>query len=225
VGEQYQILDAHLSELETKIRYKFNNTQLLVDALKHPSMGNSEEFQRLEFLGDAVLSVVISSYLYNNFPDLAEGDLTLYRSLIVKKSSLLEVARNLELEKYIMYASTKGEQLPKSIVADAVEALIAAIYLDSKDLNKTSEIIINLFSRLFDHFLEMSDVYDYKSILQQNAQKKGLPVPVYNLVKTSALKNKSIFEVAVEIDGKIVGYGIGRTIKEAQQNAAKNALQ
>ncbi len=211
-------------DLEERLGYRFSNKQYLESSLAHPSVSSNREFQRLEFLGDAVLNLCISTYLYNNFSDLNEGELTLYRSLIVKKSSLIKISNNLGLEHFIEFNGNNNLDIPKSVVSDTVEAIIGAIYLDANDISKVYEIVINLFFPLFDELLELTQKYDYKSLLQQNAQKRGLPVPTYNLVKTSALKNKSVFEVAVEIDGKIVGYGIGRTIKESQQNAAKNAL-
>lgn len=218
------IEEGKICEIEEKLGYKFSNKQYLENALTHPSVTPNNEFQRLEFLGDAVLNLCVSTYLYNNFPDLNEGELTLYRSLIVKKSSLLKVSNNLGLEHFIKFNGSMNTEIPKSVLADAVEAIIGAMFLDLGDITKLYDIVINLFYPLFDELLELTQKYDYKSLLQQATQKKGLPVPVYSLVKTSALKNKSIFEVAVEIDGKIVGYGIGRTIKEAQQNAAKNAF-
>lgn len=213
-----------MNDLEDKLGYKFGNKQYLESALIHPSVSSNNEFQRLEFLGDAVLNLCITTYLYNNFSDLNEGELTLYRSLIVKKSSLLKISNNLGLEYFVKFNGNNSIEMPKSVLSDTVESIIGAMYLDAGDISKVYDVVINLFYPLFDELLELTQKYDYKSLLQQNTQKKGLPVPTYNLVKTSALKNKSIFEVAVEIDGKIVGYGIGRTIKESQQNAAKNAL-
>ncbi len=212
--------------LEERLGYTFSNKIYIENALTHPSTRTNNEFQRLEFLGDAVLEFCISIYLYVNFPDVNEGELTLYRSLIVKKSSLLKIANNLQLEQFIKFNVTDNFVIPKSVLSDAVESLIGGIYLDTgNDMTKTYEIIIKLFHPLLEELFGITQKYDYKSLLQQNCHKKGLPDPIYNLVKTSVLKNKSIFEVAVEIDSKIVGYGVGRTIKEAQQNAAKVALE
>jgi ribonuclease-3 len=210
--------------LQGKLGYTFTNEENLAQALTHPSVSANPNFQRLEFLGDSILNFCISTYLFNNFPNLNEGELTLFRSYIVKKTSLLKVANNLELQKYIKCNITNQAEISKSILADSLEALIGAIYIDSENIDRCYEIVINLFADIFAEVSELTQKYDYKSYLQQKCQKKGLPIPIYNLIKSSTLKNKSLFEVAVEIDGKIVGYGIGRTVKEAEQNAAKNAL-
>jgi len=210
--------------------YHFKDERLLILALTHRSMGSNNN-ERLEFLGDSILGMVISSELFNRFPDEREGVLTRLRSSLVKGETLSEIAAELNLGEYIKLGSGElksGGYRRASTLADVVEAIIGAIYLDSSadsGIGKVKEIILKIFhSRLND--CEPGGVLkDPKTRLQEHLQSKGLPLPTYDVVSISGKEHQQTFKVSCSIKGfsnHVVATGASR--RKAEQAAAEKAL-
>lgn len=221
-----------LKEFEDIINIQFNNIELLDCALTHSSYANQHNLsynhhnERLEFLGDAVLSIVVSEYLYKKYRSKHEGKLTKIRAGVVCESSLAEIARKLLINKYIRIG--KGEELSggrekDSLIADACEAVIAAIYLDS-GIEAAGEFIINNFSYKIELAGKGKNYSDYKTKLQEYVQKNMLLSIKYLVVGESGPDHNKVFETEVYLDKKCYGRGRGKSKKEAEQNAAKEAL-
>ena len=220
-------------EFEEIIGYKFDNPDLLNTALTHSSYANERRGrnlicnERLEFLGDSVLSLITSRYLFENYKNLPEGELTKVRAQIVCERSLFSCAQNIELGNFIMLG--KGEEMTggrtrPSILADAFEALIAAIYLDG-GLERTREWLL---CQLYDT-IQLSvcgrSIKDYKTILQEKVQASGETEIVYKIIGESGPDHKKVFSVEVFVGGQSLGSGEGSSKKNAEQNAAKSALE
>lgn len=211
------------------IQYQFNNIGLLKNALTHSSYanekktGNYKDNERLEFLGDAVLELTSSEFIYTSNPDMNEGKMTRLRASIVCEPTLAMCARQIHLQEYIMLG--KGEDLTggrtrDSIISDALEALIGAIYLDGGFANAKEFILKYILNDLEGKRL----FYDSKTILQemvQGGQEKGI---VYQLVGEEGPDHNKSFRVEVVIGGEAFGCGIGRTKKAAEQEAAYQAI-
>lgn len=219
-----------LEELEDRLKIKFDNRKLLETAITHSSFANQykniEFNERLEFLGDSVLQLSITEYLYNNFKDKSEGELTKARALIVCENSLYEIAKGWSLGKYINMS--KGEELTGgrdrvSIQADCVEAIIAAIYLD-KGLEKAKSFIIAHLKDTINKAVNNEIILDYKTKLQEVLQKNGEVDICYELIKFEGPPHRRKFYTRVIIDNKDMGEGKGYSKKEAEQNSAKEAL-
>jgi len=219
------------NNLEKNIGYVFNNKKLLKNALTHSSWANESKNagisnERLEFLGDSVLSIIISEYLYKNRSDLEEGYLSKYRSEIVCEPSLARCAREIELGKYLLMG--KGEEMTggrnrESILADAMEALIAAIYLDS-NLETISNIVLRLFNEIIKEVLSGLIYRDYKTKLQEVTQKMGSGKINYKLTDEFGPDHNKMFVIEVYVGENMLGRGMGRSKKEAEQYAAMEAL-
>ncbi|SNX55561.1 ribonuclease III [Thermoanaerobacterium sp. RBIITD] len=217
--------------LEEKIKYVFKNKILLKQALTHSSWANESKNiginnERLEFLGDSVLSIVISEYLYKKRRDLEEGYLSKYRSEIVCEPSLARCAREIGLGKYLLMG--KGEEMTggrdrESILADAMEALIAAIYLDS-DLNTVSKIVLDLFDEIIKEVLSGLIYRDYKTKLQEVSQKMGIGKINYMIIDEYGPDHNKVFVIEVYVGKNLLGKGCGKSKKEAEQFAAMEAL-
>lgn len=216
--------------LEQVLGIKFTNKSILKVALTHSSFANQkkkvEYNERLEYLGDAVLELIITEHLFKNCSDKSEGALTKIRSLIVCENSLYEIAQNLYLGKYMLMS--KGEELTggrerSSILADCVEAIIAAIYLD-KGLEIARKFIIDNFQDIIERAIDNKIILDYKTKLQEVIQSKGEVSINYNMLKSEGPAHRPTFEVQLVIDGENQSQGIGSSKKEAEQNAAKNML-
>ncbi|MGM9969142.1 MAG: ribonuclease III [Anaeroplasma sp.] len=212
-------------ELEKKIGYIFKNKDLLKIALTHSSYANEHTIEcneRMEFLGDAVLELCMSNYLYNAI-DLDEGVLTKTRAKAVCESALDLYAKRINLSKYLFLGrgeEQSGGRKRPAIIADALEALLGAIFLDSNF--KTAYKIVE---RLFIPYLnEVIKQKDYKSLLQEKLQSEKRTIR-YEIVRDEGPTNNKIFEAVVYMDDILMGRGIGKTKKEAQQNAAKSALE
>ncbi|MDI3311936.1 MAG: ribonuclease III [Thermoanaerobacterium sp.] len=224
-------LSDRYENLEKNIGYTFNNKKLLKNALTHSSWANeSKNFlssnERLEFLGDSVLSIVISEYLYKNRSDLEEGYLSKYRAEIVCEPSLARCAREIEIGKYLNIG--RGEEMTggrnrDSILADAMEALIAAIYLDS-DLKTVSEVVLRLFDKIIKEVLSGLIYRDYKTKLQEVTQKMGSERVTYKLIDEYGPDHNKMFVIEVFVGENRLGKGKGRSKKEAEQYAAMEAL-
>ncbi|ACL69788.1 ribonuclease III [Halothermothrix orenii] len=221
-----------LKKLEEKLNIRFNDISLLQKAVTHKSFVHEksdpdlEDNERLEFLGDSVLSIVISTYLYKNFPEYNEGELAKMRAYIVSSSHLACKARELGLGKYILMG--KGEELNggrerESILADTLEAVIGAIYLD-QGFNTITDLLINFFKDDVKKLDQGNIIRDYKTYLQEFIQKDGSCEIKYNIINEYGPDHNKKFEVGVKVNGKELGRGTGFSKKEAEQKAAKDAL-
>lgn len=223
-------MDNNINTLERKLAVEFKNKNLLMTAITHSSYANQYKNirfnERLEFLGDSVLQLTVTEYLFNKFTDKSEGELTKLRSLIVCESSLYEIAKVLNLGLYIRMS--KGEEITGgrervSLLADCMEAIIAAIYLD-KGIQKAEEFILRFFTDIINKAINNEIVLDYKTKLQETLQKKGDINIKYNLIKYEGPPHRRKFYTTVLIENKTMGEGTGYSKKEAEQNAAKRAL-
>ena len=220
-----------IEELENKIGVKFNNRKYIEIALTHSSYANQYKNvkfnERLEFLGDSVLQLSITEYLFNHYENKTEGELTKARALIVCENSLYEIARKWSLGKYIKMS--KGEELTGgrdrvSIQADCVEAIFAAIYLD-KGIDIVEKFIIDNLKDTIKKAINNEIVLDYKTKLQETLQKNGEIAIIYNLIKFEGPPHRRKFYTEVLIDDNVMGRGEGYSKKESEQNSAKEALK
>jgi len=222
--------DIKLQNLEKVLGLNFSDKELLKTAITHSSYANQKKKvgfnERLEFLGDSVLQLIISEYLYTNFAEEYEGYLTKIRSLIVCENSLCEIAIGWKLGMYMNMS--KGEEITGgrnrvSILADCVEAVIAAIYLD-KGIEYSKLFILDNFKVTIEKATSNEIVLDYKTKFQEILQQNGEVHICYELVKFDGPPHKRKFFVNVLLDGVIKGSGQGYSKKEAEQNAAKGAI-
>ena len=223
--------EKQLQELENKIGITFLNKSLLNQSLTHSSYAHESrnklhDNERLELLGDAVIKLVISEYLYNKFPTYQEGDLTKIRAVAISDDILGSVAKRTQLGMYLMLGSNErrtGGMDRKSNLANALEALIGAIHLDA-GLGKARDVLLELLIPEIDKISKVGYIKDFKSALQEFVQKKKWGLPYYHVIKEEGLKHKKMFWMEVKIKGQ--GYGVGRGVnkKEAEQAAAKIAL-
>ena len=219
-------------ELEDKIGYHFKNKALLTAALTHSSYANERKAQhieyneRLEFLGDAVLSIVVSDYIFKHCPELPEGELTKLRASLVCERSLFVFARQIDLGSYLLLSKGErnngGADRP-SIVADAFEALIAAIYIDG-GIEPAGKHILNFVVPAIKGF-KKKPVKDYKTTLQEIIQKNPGERLEYVLVSESGPDHNKHFVFEVHLNSNVIGKGGGRSKKEAEQQAAREALE
>jgi len=217
-----------MQELENKLHYTFRDRSLLETALTHSSYANEhrgrgiECNERLEFLGDSILGMIVARHLYETHPDMPEGKMTRLRAELVCEKSLFQVAEELNLGAYLMLGKGEeqcgGRQRP-SINADAVEAILAAVYLDGGF--EPVEWIINQFVLTRE---ESAVNTDYKTALQERIQDGSGAAPVYELVDQFGPEHDKTFVMRVTLNGSMLGEGSGRTKKEAEQRAAKTAL-
>ena len=224
-------LDKNLEEFQGKIRYYFNDKELLIEALSHSSYANEKRKgrnsnERLEFLGDSVLSIVVSQYLFEHFTHLPEGELTKIRASLVCEKSLFEFAKQIDLGEHILLG--KGEENTGgrervSILADAFEAVIAAVFLDG-GLEAAKRHILKFIPKDIDDRKPVS-FSDHKTILQEIIQKNPEEKVEYKLVGQSGPDHNKAFKVQVRLNSNVIGTGIGRSKKEAEQMAAKEALE
>lgn len=218
------------------VRYQFKNKALLEEALTHKSFvnerrgANRRHNERLEFLGDAVLSLVISEHLAGRYPQLSEGALSKLKAGLVSESSLAAAARRLDLGASLRLG--RGEELSKgrekhSLLADALEAVIAAIYLDGgleAGRAFTLDVLDEELNRISSPQTKPGGD-DYKTRFQEWCQLHHEALPRYIMVKESGPDHQKCFEVEVEIASQVAGFGVGRSKKEAEQMAAKQALE
>lgn len=222
--------EKELQEIEKKLGSSFLNKQLLNQALTHSSYGHEKSLpdnERLEFLGDAVLKLVTTEHLYNKFPGYAEGDLTKIRATVISDDTLGNVGRKMDLGEYLLLSANEkksGGQKRKSNVANTFEALIGAIYLDA-GLGKVRDILIDLLRDEIEKVSRVGYIRDYKSALQEYAQKQKWELPHYRVIKEAGLRHRRVFWMEVKVKGKRCGIGRGANKKEAEQRAASMALK
>lgn len=218
-----------MKTLEERLGYQFQNRALLDNALTHSSYANEHRDEgltsneRLEFLGDSVLGMVVADHLYREHPNMPEGELTRTRAAMVCEGSLVEVARMLELGRYLRLGKGEdaggGRERP-SILADATEAVLAAIYLDGG----IAQVRRTIRTLILGNEEELSASRDYKTALQELVQKESGRKLTYRLVGEEGPDHAKRFSVEVLLDGTPLGAGEGRTKKAAEQNAAKAAI-
>ncbi len=220
----------NLVNLQESIGYHFNNIALLEQALTHSSYANEMkinkhgDYERLEFLGDAVLELVSSEFLYNTYPELPEGKLTTMRASMVCEPSLAICARTFGLEKYIKLGRGEehtGGRNRDSIVSDVLEAVIGAMFLDAGIDTAKQFILRHILKELREEML----FHDAKSKLQEIIQKNGLGVLRYDLIGENGPDHARTFEVCAYLGDKELGKGMGSSKKQAEQQAAQNALR
>lgn len=216
--------------LEQKLGYKFNNINLLKNALTHSSYANEvrngfSSNERLEFLGDSVLSIVVSDYIYKHYPNMPEGELTKLRASLVCEKSLCAFSRELELGSYLMLGKGEdkgGGRDRDSILADAFEAVLAAIYLDG-GMEPARRHVMNFVLRELKHTDD--EVFkDYKTALQEIIQRNPEESVTYILIDESGPDHDKSFTVEVRLNSNVIGKGTGKNKKRAEQMAAKEAL-
>lgn len=227
---QIEQLMHNLADIETKLGYRFSNHSLLVLAFVHRSFINenkavTQHNERLEFLGDSVLGMLISDYLYRHLPETAEGDLSYLRSRLVEAASCVSYLQQLEIGSYILLG--KGEKMNDgrgrdSIMADLFEAIVGAIFLDG-GIDAAQNFLFNNFKEQFEAILK-TPLRNWKALLQDFCQKKFQQTPVYHVTEESGPDHSKIFEISVMIQQKELGKGSGQSKKEAQQAAAFDAL-
>lgn len=220
-----------MKTLETKLGYQFQNPKLLDHALTHSSYANEHHLgsissnERLEFLGDSVLGMIVADHLYCTFPDLPEGDLTRIRANLVCEGSLVLVAKEWDLGRYLKLGKGEnacGGRSRPSILADAVEAVLAAVFLDG-GLEHDRDIIQRF---LLDRMEQVNRASrDHKTYLQELVQRKSGQVLSYELIGESGPDHNKTFQMQVLLNGQPIGQGTGHSKKEAEQAAANAAIE
>ncbi len=219
-------------KLMKKINYKFKNEEYLKEALTHRSYANENiEFkdfdnEKLEFLGDAVLNLIATEYIYSLGKGKKEGDLAKLKSQIISEPVFSSIANDIELGNYLYLSNgeiSSGGRKRKSILGDAFEALIGAIFKDS-DYYITKDVALRFILDKLDKLDNIEGTGDYKTILQEVFQSKYKRIPEYELTGTKGPDHNKVFEVSVKHNNKTIGHGIGKSKKEAEKKAAKEAL-
>ena len=213
-------------ELASKLNVVFNNEKLLIEALTHPSYANENNTphnQRLEFLGDAVLGLAMSTYLFSLHKDFNEGEMSKHRAQAVCEEALVIYAEKIELSKYLLLGNgeeVKGGRYRASLIADAFEAVLGAVYLD-QGFEAASKLVSRIILPYID---EVTIIQDYKTRLQELVRTDRMSLS-YTIVNEDGPAHNKTFEAIVKMEnGIILGHGIGKTKKESEQNAAKEAL-
>lgn len=220
-----------MNSLENRLNYKFKNINLLKNALIHSSYanevrGNTHSNERLEFLGDSVLSIIVSEHIYTKFPNMPEGELTRMRASLVCEKSLCEFSRELGIGAYLKLGKGEdknGGRDRDSILADAFEAVLAAIYLDS-GIEPAKNHVMNTVLRDLKHH-EEDTFKDYKTTLQEIIQRNPEESVSYFLIDETGPDHNKSFTVEVRMNSNVIGTGSGKNKKQAEQMAAKQALQ
>jgi ribonuclease-3 len=227
------VINNNLNNLEIIIGYHFKQTRLLAQALVHRSYLNESKDknigsnERLEFLGDTVLGFIVSEWLYEDFPNSPEGTLTNLRSALVKAESLAKIARKLELGKYLSLSrgeiDSGGQQNP-SLLANCLEAIIGAIFLD-RNLTSAKLFVKPQLKPLLEDLLKNGELKDGKSLLQEKLQAKYKIAPVYRTLKEEGPDHQRIFTIGVFNKNEQISSAVGKSKQEAEEAAAQTALE
>lgn len=224
-------LSKDLSSIQKTLGYTFIQPHLLERALTHSSFASQNNIQysyeRLEFLGDAVLQLVVSDYLFKTHSHLNEGTLTKYRTILVNGAYLKECAIRLDLSRWILLSDSSkqsGQRDNESILADVIESLIAAIYLDGGYRQAAEWVKQHVIDGKPDYADELR-TFNYKGQLAEKCQQLKLGNPVYEVTKTVGPDHDPLYMIQVAIDGKVVGFGEGKNKKEASQQASEDTLK
>ena len=207
------------SSLEKKLNIKFKNKDLLIKSLTHKSYNKNINNEKIEFLGDRVLGLIIAKKLLEIYPDEKEGILDKKFASLVKKQTCAEIAKNIQLDKFILSFNLKDKEfnLKDKILADSCEALIGAIYLD-KGLNIVEKIVLDLWENKIKQ--SVITIIDAKTRLQEYSLKKYKKLPIYKLISNSGPRHKPIFKVGVKLHNSKFFIGEGSSKKDAEQKAA-----
>ncbi len=223
----------NLESFEKKLKIKFKDANILRKALTHRSFLNETKDkdllsnERLEFLGDAILSFIVSNWIFDKFPKYLEGKLTNLRSNLVKTTSLAKISRKLNIGEYLLLSKgeseSRGQQKP-TLLANTLEAIIGAIFLD-QGIEVTKEFIKRNFEPLLKELITLGTFKDYKSLLQEKLQAQKRKSPVYKTVKEKGPEHNKIFCVNVYGEKELMATGEGKSKQKAEQEAAKIALE
>ena len=219
-----------IEELEKSIGYEFKNKELLKNALTHTSYAfenHTQSNEKLEFLGDSILEFISSKYLYENFPKLKEGEMTKVRADIVCEKSLYEIAKKHNFSDFLYLGKSElacNKEVRPAIMADSVEALIAAIYFDS-NLEEAEKFIVENLKDAAEVASKHVGQKDYKTVLQEILQKKGEVKIEYNIIKEEGPDHDKEFTAEVKYDGIFLATGEGKTKKAAEMEAASKAIE
>ena len=228
---QEQMDDKKISELQERLNYRFNDTALLVRSLIHSSYANEKNDssissnERLEFLGDSLLGMMVALLIYESEPEMSEGQMTKQRAEFVCEKNLAALSTLLELGLYLFLGrgeDTGGGRKRPSILADAFEAVLAAIYLDG-GFDPAYRFVTNYFENQVNNVRQAGS--DYKTMLQETVQVKSGQKHTYELTNEEGPDHDKTFSVAVKLNDKIIGTGKGKSKKSAEQEAAKAALE
>jgi len=222
----------NLKQIFEKLDYVFRSPDILDEAFRHSSYVNElrdpgiKDNERLEFLGDAVLDLAVSHILMDIFKEAREGDLSKYRAMVVNENSLCRIARELDIGDFLLLG--RGEELTNgrnkpSILADTMEAVLGALYLDA-GYTETKRVILRLFLPIIRQIESDQIKHDYKSLLQEYSQEAYKVLPEYHLLDENGLAHDKTFTVAVLLNGKPIAEGKGKSKKEAEQKAAREAF-
>ncbi|MFT5660890.1 MAG: ribonuclease-3 [Sulfurimonas sp.] len=217
----------NIEPLEKSLGYEFKDKKLITEALTHKSFKKPYDNERLEFLGDAVLDLIVGEYLYKKFSKSAEGNLSKIRASLVNETGFDKLARSLNLGNYILLSNAEennGGREKSSLLSNAFEAVIGAIYLES-GLKVVELIAINLIEKNHEEISLDSLFSDYKTLLQELTQSIFGVTPVYDVLASRGPDHQKEFEIAVSIQGKEYAKAIGKSKKIAQQEAAKIAIE
>ncbi|MDD5092604.1 MAG: ribonuclease III [Candidatus Wallbacteria bacterium] len=220
-------MSGNISDLQDKISYRFRSPELLENALVHSSFANQnpglESNERLEFLGDAVLELTVSSELYRRFPSSDEGQLSIMRSQLVSQKALSRIAQRIGLSDHLQLGQEfKNFESPqRRFLSSCLEALIGAVYLDS-DYASAGNLILRIWQPMFQ---SLKQKQNYKNQLQQDLQQQGRPLPLYELVTIFGSPTAPVFEIRLILDGREVSRGKARNKKTAEQIAALRCLK
>ena len=224
---------ADQNELQKILGVPFQQQELLTQALTHSSYANENpgvapaSNERLEFLGDAILGLIVAENLYRDFPGMSEGEMTRIRSILVKQETLARVAESIKLGNYLYLGkgeeASGGKDKPANL-ARALEALIAAVYLDHGPA-VTEQLVLEILDAELLKTLYQGTIVDYKSQLQELLQAKTQQTPVYNLIETQGPDHSKKFTVEVRLGNDVLANGIGRSKKKAETEAARIALE
>jgi ribonuclease-3 len=221
-----------IADFEKRFGYVFKNRKLLTEALTHRSFYHENpdksiaHNERLEFLGDSVLGFVIVEYLFSSDKEFTESIMAKIKSYLVKESILSEIADSISLGKYLKLGKGEeatGGRAKKSILADTIEALLGAVYLDG-GYKKVKAVVLKLFRKEIDTLMDSTRFYDFKTELQEKTQLLFGILPEYRVLKQEGEEHEKVFTIEVFIEGKKFGKGSGKSKKEAQTLAAREAL-
>ncbi len=218
-----------LSKLEEKLEYTFKNKQLLETALTHSSYAyekKKKSYEKLEFLGDSILEFISSVYIYNNYSSLKEGEMTKVRATVVCENSLYKIAMSLGFSDFLLLGKSElnSNDIRKAILADSVEAIIAAMFLDG-GIDPAKNFIIKNLKEDIELASKNVGQKDYKTVLQEKLQAHGEVHIEYKIINEYGPDHDKIFEAEVLCNGKVLAIGKGNSKKHAEMSAAKQALE
>ena len=233
--ETYQnTLDNSRETVEKALDYRFRDINRFVEALTHKSFSNEQispnpppHNERLEFLGDAVLELIVSDHIFQRFPDMDEGQLTRIRAEVVNEKSLARIGRDIGLGDCLLLGKGEeqsGGRQKASLIADAFEALLGAVFFDG-GFDQARNVVMPLFVASINQAARRKEGMDFKTRLQEWLQARKLGVPSYTMISSEGPDHKKIFTSQVSCSGKVLGQGRGKTKKAAEQEAARQALQ